>query len=121
MNILLSSIASLFAVATVFNMRLLSFNKQSDATLEAIIMMIKANGENNKHKAVGSIGIGDGSELQYKEGDMYYSYTQTATKYYDSDSNTHYYEVNKPRINVTSNKPIRGAILHDPLETGFRF
>ena len=46
-KILLGSIASLFAVATVFNMGLLSFNKQSDATLEAISIMIKANGENN--------------------------------------------------------------------------
>ena len=44
-KILLGSIASLFAVATVFNMGLLNFNKHSDATLEAIAMMAEASGE----------------------------------------------------------------------------
>ncbi len=34
-----------FAVATVFNMGLLSFNKQSDATLEAITVMAEAGRE----------------------------------------------------------------------------
>ncbi len=39
--------ASLFAVATVFNMGLLSFNKQSDVTLEAIAIMAEAQSEGN--------------------------------------------------------------------------
>ncbi len=46
-KILLGSIASLFAIATVFNMGLLNFNNQSDATLEAITVMVKANDEIN--------------------------------------------------------------------------
>ena len=47
-KLIIGIIASLFAVATVFNMGLLNFNKQSDATLEAITVMVKANKE--KHE-----------------------------------------------------------------------
>ncbi len=47
-KILLGAVASLFAVATVFNMGLLTFNKQSDAaTLEAISVMVQASEESN--------------------------------------------------------------------------
>lgn len=47
-DFLLSTAPRLFAVATVFNMGLLSFNKQSDATLEAISVMVQANKESEK-------------------------------------------------------------------------
>ncbi len=44
-KILLGAVASLFAVATVFNMGLLNFSSHSDATLEAITVMVEASGE----------------------------------------------------------------------------
>ncbi len=46
-KLIIGIIASLFAVATVFNMGLLNFNKQSDATLEAIAVMTRANSEDD--------------------------------------------------------------------------
>ncbi len=55
-KILLGAVASLFAVATVFNMGLLTFNKQSDATLEAIAVMTEASGEHNNTGTIGPSG-----------------------------------------------------------------
>ncbi len=46
-KILFGTIASLFAITTVFNIGLLSFNKQSDATLVAISVMARANSEDD--------------------------------------------------------------------------
>ncbi len=44
-NHIIKITASLFAIATVFNMGLLNFNTQSDATLEAISVMTQAQSE----------------------------------------------------------------------------
>ncbi len=48
-KIIIGITASLFAIATVFNMGLLNFNKQSDVTLKAISVMIKAQNEGGKN------------------------------------------------------------------------
>ncbi len=68
--------ASLFAVATVFNMGLLNFNKQSDATLQAIAVMAKAYEEINPESGC--------NDCQYYMKDIpciRFAYTSDGRKY----------------------------------------
>ncbi len=64
-KILLGSVASLFAIATVFNMGLLNFNKQSDATLDAIAVMVEAQNEINPDCINGCV-LGEGGCVCFK-------------------------------------------------------